>query len=52
MARTKRSPQSGNGALKRASDRITHTVEASVTEKPVRQEVILDVAIVAAGCSR
>lgn len=49
MATTKRSAQPGNGALKQASDRITHTIEASVTEKPIRQEVILDVAIVAAG---
>jgi hypothetical protein len=38
-----------NGVLKEASDRVTHTVEAAVTEKPGRQEVILDVALLAAG---
>jgi hypothetical protein len=38
-----------NGVLKEASDHVTQTVEATVTEKPSRQEVIWDVALVAAG---
>jgi hypothetical protein len=46
---TKRTAQSGDGALKQASGRITRTVEASVTEKPSRQEVIVDAALLAAG---
>jgi len=38
----------GNGVLKEPSDHVTNTVEASVTEKPGRQEMIVDVALVAA----
>ena len=41
--------QRANGALKEASDHVTRTVEATVTEPPGRQELIWDAALLAAG---
>jgi len=41
--------QQGNGMLKEASGHVARTAEATVTEKPSRQEVIVDVALLAAG---
>jgi predicted Zn-dependent protease len=38
-----------NGVLKDAAGHVTQTAEATVTEKPSRGEVILDVALLAAG---
>jgi hypothetical protein len=46
---TSKSKQQGNGVLKEASGHVAHTLEATVTEKPSRQEVILDLALVATG---
>lgn len=41
--------QQANGALKDASSHVARTVEATVTEKPSRQEVIWDAALLGAG---
>ena len=46
---TRQRKQEANGVLKEASDHVTHTIEATVTEKPSRQEVIWDVALLGAG---
>jgi hypothetical protein len=48
MATSQRKQQT-NGALKEASGRVTQTIEATVTEKPGRPEVIWDAALLAAG---
>jgi len=47
-ARSQRKQQA-NGMLKEASGHVTHTAEATITEKPSRQEVIFDAALIAAG---
>ncbi len=44
-----RRKQEANGVLKDAAGHVTQTVEATVTEKPSRQEVIVDLAFLAAG---
>ena len=49
MAATRQSKQQANGRLKEASDQVTHAIEASVTERPGRQEMVFDVALLAAG---
>jgi hypothetical protein len=41
--------QQGNGMLKEASGHVARTAEATVTEKPSRQEVIWDLALLGAG---
>jgi hypothetical protein len=39
----------GNGVLREAPGRIVKTLDATVTEKPSRSEVVFDVALLAAG---
>jgi hypothetical protein len=46
---TSQRKRQANGALKEASDHVTRTVEATVTEPPSRQEVIWDAALLAAA---
>jgi hypothetical protein len=46
---TSQRKQQADGVLKEASDHVTHTIEASVTEKPSRQELIWDLALLGAG---
>jgi hypothetical protein len=41
--------QQTNGVLKDAAGHVAQTVEATVTAKPTRGEVVLDVALIAAG---
>jgi hypothetical protein len=46
---TSQRKQQGDDMLKEASGYITQTVEATVTEKPSRQEVVFGMALLAAG---
>ena len=46
---TNQRKRQGDGVLKEASGHVAHTIEATVTEKPSRQEMILDLALLAAG---
>ena len=49
MAASTSQRKRANGAPKEASDHVTQTIEATVTEPPCRQEMIWDVALLAAG---
>lgn len=49
MATASSQRKQGNGVLKEAPGRVTRAVEATVTEKPSRQEVIWDVALLGAS---
>lgn len=46
---TSQRKRQANGALKEASEHVTQTAEATVTEPPGRQELIWDAALLAAG---
>lgn len=46
---TSQRKQQTNGVLKDAAGHVGQTVEATVTEKPSRQELILDLTFLAAG---
>jgi hypothetical protein len=46
---TSQRKRQANGAPMEASDHVTRTVEATVTEPPSRQEVIWDAALLAAA---
>jgi hypothetical protein len=49
MAAASSQRKQADGALKDASGHVTRTVEATVTEKPSRQEVIWDAALLGGG---
>jgi hypothetical protein len=46
---TSQRKQQANGVLKEASGHVTQTIEATVTERPSRPELIWDLALLGAG---